>query len=250
LRRGATASRLALLLCVLLAVAASGEEDAAAAAPLGVSETALRAQFGEALREVEVARPASVYEQIAGKRPGDDDEAQAEPPRDLYAGQKRLTRKGEGDVQRIELELHEGRTYRVRWQLAPRFERPLMTELVARLGQRLGPPDYDQTLRAELGAPRSELRRTGWNRGDRVFELRQLHPFTGGPVFLSVAERPALQAIVDAGGTPLPQPEHSGEWWRRAQRDPQLPSERERAALVAAIAQLVDSLLAEPEGRS
>lgn len=249
MRRRSRATWLALLVGALLAGPAAGEEpDAAAPAPLGASEAALRRHFGDALREVEVARPPSVFDQIAAARP--DGGTGGEPPRDPFADQLRLARRGEGDVARVELDLHGGRVYRVRWQLAPRFERSLMAALVDRLSKRLGPPEYDQTLPAELGSPRSELRRAGWRRGDRLLELRQLHPLTGGPIFLSLARRSALQAIVDAGGTPLPQPERSGEWWRRAQREPKLLPERERDALVAAVSALVDALLAEPQTRS
>lgn len=257
MRRRPTVARRTGVLCALLLIAASGEQGAGDAAeraaigvavvPLGASEAELRQQLGDALREVEVARPPSVYEQIAGTRPAAEAPPGPETPAaDPFAGQRRLAIRGSGDVQQSELDLHGGRVYRVRWQLAPRFERALMEALVTRLGQQLGPPDYDQTLPAELGSPRAELRRSGWTRDGRVLELRQLHPFAGGPLFLSLADRQALQAIVDAGGTPLPQPESSGEWWRRPQREPTLLSKHEREALVTRVSALVDALLATP----
>jgi hypothetical protein len=239
--RGGAWARLGMLVCALAAFAASADEAATADAPspLGVSEQALRAHYGDALREAPVARTPSLYDRIAEAQPGAEE---VETP-DPFAGQQRLARPGEGDVQRIELELHEARVFRVRWRLSERFERPLMPALVAHVTDRLGAPDYDQTLPATLGSKRSELRRTGWTVAGRAFELRQLHPFTGGPMFLSVSDPAALQAIVAAGGTPLPQPESTGGWWRRPQREPRLPSEAEREALVGDVGALVTTLL-------
>jgi hypothetical protein len=241
-------ARLALVASVLLAVVSAGEEQATAGtpAPLGASEAELRQQLGDAIRDVAVTRPRSAYALIAETLPEAQSEPESEAPPDPYAGLERLAIKGTGDVAQIEFDLRDGLVYRVRWQLAPRFEEPLMASLVTRLTQSLGPPDYDQTLRAAIGSGRSELRRTGWTLAGRDFELRQLHPFTGGPVFLSLAERQAVQAIVDAGGTPLPQPDATGDWWRKPQRPPVLLSDAERAALVTAVSQRVDALLAEP----
>jgi hypothetical protein len=114
-----------------------------------------------------------------------------------------------------------------------------MGPLVAHLSGSLGVPAYDQTLSAKLGSGKSDLRRTGWRRGRHALELRQLHPFVGGPVYLSLTDIVAMQAIVEARATALPQPESGGEWWRRPQSPPTLLTEAERGALLAAIDALV-----------
>jgi len=114
-----------------------------------------------------------------------------------------------------------------------------MEPLVAHLRERLGPPAYDQTLAAKLGSGRSELRRTGWRRDGLALELRQLHPFTGGPLYLTLSDVAVMQAILEARATALPQPESSGEWWRRPQSPPALLTTAERDALLAAIDALI-----------
>lgn len=235
---------LAPILCTVLAASAAvGEESAdTEPAPLGATAAALRERFGDELRPVEAVRSESVFEQIAPRR--EEDTGGTEPP--TGPAQLRLARPSSGDVRRVEYDLSEGRVYRVRWRLAERFEHPILGAVVVRVGERLGRPDYDQTLRAELGSERADLRRTGWTLGPRQLEIRQLHPFTGGPIFLSLADVEAMQAIVEAKGVPLPQPETTGAWWRRPQRPPELPTEEERRELVAAIDALVAELARDP----
>jgi len=227
--------------------------SAAAEVPLGADEAALRERHGEALREVSVERVRSLHERLheleraaprasggavataPAAQPGAGSRAGEAKP-DPYAGQRRLAREvGEGDVRSVEYDLFEGRVYRIRWRLAERFERPLMAPVVARLRERLGPPRYDQTLKAKLGSGRADLRRTGWEREGRTLELRQLHPFVGGPLFVTLSDGAALRAVVAAGGSALPQPEGAGDWWRRPQPSPRLLEPRERDALVAAL---------------
>jgi hypothetical protein len=241
----------------LSTVASAAEE-----VPLGSSEAVLRERHGEALREVRVERARSLHEQVyelrrpAGQAPdataatasteksapgGESGASEAAP--DPYARQRRLAREvGGGDVRRIEYDLLDGRVYRIRWQLAERFERPLMGPVVARLSERLGSPHYDQTLKAKLGSGRADLRRTGWERGGRALEVRQLHPFVGGPLYVTLADGAALQAIVAAGGAALPQPEEPGDWWRRPQQPPRLLEPEERDALLAALDGLIAQL--------
>jgi hypothetical protein len=233
-----------LALAGLLLAAGSGararESAASGAAALGATEAELRARFGEALRTLEVERALTAHETIVAmrepKRPSLDDE-----PAQPFAGQLRLARwVREGDVRAIEYDLFQGRVYRMRWRMAERFERPLMTHLIAHLRERLGEPAYDQTLKAKLGSPRAELRRAGWRRGTRALEIRQLHPLGGGPLFVTLSDAKAMQGIVDAGAVVMPQPETSEEWWRRPQRPSSIPTRAERETLLA----VVDALLA------
>ena len=214
-------------------------------APLGAGAAELGERFGASLRAVAIAQAGSVFQQIApGAAP--EPATQVVPPATPAPAQTRLARPARGDIERVEYDLSEGRVYRVRWQLAERFEHPILNELVPRLSERLGRPDYDQTLHAELGSERADLRRTGWTLGRRVLEVRQLHPFTGGPIFLSLADVDAMQAIVDAQGTPLPQPDTTGAWWRRPQRPPELPTAEQRRELIGAIDALVGKLSEAP----
>ncbi len=248
LRAGAAALTLAL------ATAAGVDE-----VPLGAGEDELRERYAEGLREVHVERVRSLHERVdelmrpepggppAGAKTG---EARPGPPqtpaaageaaREAYPGQRRLTRAlHEGDLRRVEYDLRDGRVYRIRWLLAERFERPLMQPLVARLATRLGPPRYDQTIEAKLGSGRADLRRSGWQRQGRALEVRQLHPFSGGPVYVTLSDTAALRAILAARGTPLPQPETAGHWWRRPQQPPKPLTPEERDELVAALDALI-----------
>ena len=118
-----------------------------------------------------------------------------------------------------------------------------MPTLVAHLSERLGEPAYDQTIEAKLGSGRSDLRRAGWRRGDLTIEVRQLHPFTGGPLFVSLSDRAVMDRIVDAHGIVLPQPETTSAWWSRPQRAVSLPTSQERESL----AHSIDALLAKIE---
>jgi hypothetical protein len=245
------ATRLRSALLILLAAGAlapaAGGDEGEAEAParsvpaqgepvaLGSDEAALRAAFGDALREQKVEVPASLTEQILalGRRGSDD---AATPPAEPFAGQRRLVRElSGGDVRRVEYELRDGRVYRVRWRLAPRFEEPVLSAAVAKLAARLGEPVYDQTLEPRFGSARSELRRVGWKRDGRVLELRQIHPRTGGPVYLTLSDLATLQGIAEAGNVALPEPERSESWWQRPQREARLPTTQQVAELAAAL---------------
>jgi len=209
-------------------------------ARLGMSEAELRQRFGPALASVPVQAVRSAHEQLLEGGPPPAGAAARPAPAESFAEQTRLGRTlATGDLRRAEYDLFRGRVYRLRWLLSERFERPLMEPLVAHLRESLGPPAYDQTLAARLGSGRSELRRTGWRRGTLALELRQLHPFTGGPLYLTVSDVPAMEAIVEARARVLPQPETTGEWWRRPQSPPALLTTAERNALLAAIDALV-----------
>ena len=197
-----------------------------------MGEAELRELFGDALAVVAVEPVRSVPEQIAGGAAGTAAAA--------FGAQLRLGRTlAAGDVQRAEYDLFRGHAYRLRWLAAARFERPLMEPLVEHLRARLGPPAYDQTLAAKVGSGRAALRRTGWRRSGLSLEIRQLHPFIGGPLYVTLADLAALQAIADARAAPLPQPETSGEWWRRPQKPPALLPVAERDELLAALDALV-----------
>jgi hypothetical protein len=219
---------------------------AALEAPIGASAEALRIRFGEALHAVEPVVAESAFAQLPGpQRRGAESPSPARP-----VAQQRLVRASDGNLQQVEYDLAEDRVYRVRWRLAERFERPVMDAVVARLTARLGEPAYDQTLRAKLGSVRADLRRAGWVLGARALEIRQLHPFNGGPFFVSLADRATLETIVAARGTPLPQPDSTGAWWRRPQRSQTLLSAAERDSLAmevdGLVAALRDAAQAEP----
>jgi hypothetical protein len=223
-----------LCAALILAAGAIAAEDAArsdtsrsslAVPPLlGASGEALRGRFGAALRRVEVVVPDTVHEQA------------------------RWGRATDGPVSREEYDLAADRAYRVRWQLGERYEHPLLNDVVARATKRFGRPIYDQTLRAKPGSSRADLRRVGWTLEGRSLELRQLHPFTGGPIFVSVADRAALQSIIDRHATPLPQPDTTGAWWRRAQRPPSVLKEAERRARLDEIDALLVKIATRPAG--
>lgn len=224
------------------AVPPAGAAPAPLALPplLGASSETLRARFGDALRRVEVTVPDSLYEQVLeGSRPAPPGKS---PAKKAATAQTRWGRAADGAVRREEYDLAEDRVYRVRWHLAEGYEHPLMNEVVARAAQRFGRPAYDQTLRAKPGSPRADLRRAGWTLDGRALEIRQLHPFTGGPIFVSLADRAALQAIVDRHEIPLPQPDTTGAWWRRAQRPPSALKEAERRARVDEIDALLERI--------
>jgi hypothetical protein len=203
---------------------------------LGAEESALRTAWGEGLlarpiehREPELYRPAF---------PRPTGEAESAPTRDRYAEQIRLRRAvPAGDVRSVEYELFRGRVYRIRWELADRFHTRFMDELVHQVTHCYGAPAYDQTIEAKIASGEATLRRAGWRRAGRLLEIRQLNPLLGGPVFITVTDIDASQAIIAARGTLAPEPERRAEpWWKRAGEPPQLPSEDERAALVRAVA--------------
>lgn len=239
-RRLAAAAVLAILPALpIVTWSAEGPEEPPG---LGASEEALRERFGEALREVPAERARSIGERVR-ERPAEAGEAAPEAP----PAQRRLRRESaRADVAYVEYDLFRGRVYRVRYRLADRFERPVMRELVALVSERLGAPVYDQTLRAKLGSGRAELRRAGWRRDGRALELRQLHPLNGGPLYLTLQDLGAMQAIVDAGAIALPEPETSEPWWRQPDA-PQLqeftlPTPEERSELVAAFDGVLGSI--------
>jgi hypothetical protein len=244
---GVCTSLCAALLFAAGAIAAEGaaRSDIGPALPavpplLGASGEALRGEFGAALRRVEVVVPDTVYEQVGeGSRPAPTGKPAAEP---ATVEQTRWGRATDGPVSREEYDLAGDRAYRVRWQLDERYEHPLLNDVVARATKRFGRPAYDQTLRAKPGSSRADLRRVGWTLEGRALEIRQLHPFTGGPIFVSVADRAALQAIIDRHGNPLPQPDTTGAWWRRAQRPPSVLKEAERRARLDEIDALLERI--------
>jgi hypothetical protein len=68
-----------------------------------------------------------------------------------------------------------------------------------------------------------------------VLELRQIHPRTGGPVYLTLSDLATLQGIAEAGNVALPEPERSESWWQRPQREARLPTTQQVAELAAAL---------------
>jgi hypothetical protein len=241
LRRRGEPAALAAAAALLLAWVAWGEDtptapDAADEPGLGSTEQQLRARFGAELRELEIERkppPTGLY-----PRPElpPEVEAAAPPPSDPYADQTRLVRNfSSGDVRSVEYQLFRGKVYRIRWQLAERFEQPLMPHYVAHLTARYGEPGYDQTFKAKLRPPKSDLRRSGWERDGRALELRMLNPLSGGPLYLTLSDSQAILAIGSARGRPQPEPVSSGPWYERPQRAPHMPTDLERRALLEAL---------------
>lgn len=149
---------------------------------------------------------------------------------------------GVSEVSEVQYELWLGRLYRIRWRLAPSFERPIFDELVARGELCLGPVDLDQTFEAEPGSSDATLRRARWTHGDLRIELRQLHPLAGGPVYLSATDSRALREMGAAGRAPFPSPSQTAPWWMRSARVPEPPTAQERKRLGQRFLRLIGDL--------
>jgi len=190
-----------LLASVVGAEAVAPVESSPRPALLGRGEAYLREEIGDALRPEPIEqRPAQFVPTTATK--------------DTFAEQQRFVwDPTDGDVRRIEYELFRSKIYRVRWQLAGRFERPIMDSLVTHLTAPLGKPYYDQRIEAKFGTGRATLRRAAWRNGPRVLEVRQLNPLVGGPLYLTLSDQAAIQSIVGSGGTAAPEPDSIGRWW-------------------------------------
>lgn len=215
-------------------------------ARLGTSENRLRELFGEALRETPIDKPRPLLEQIRERSALAAGEAEAETSdgdteaADRFPGQVRLTRPVDrAGLHLAQYELFDEKVYRIRWQLAEPFERPIMDALVAVATAQLGPPAYDQLLKAKLGSPKAELRRAGWRRGDRTLEVRQLHPLYGGPVYLSVTDGATAGEILASQGSPMPEPDSTGPWRERTRAEPKALTPYERETLANAFRALL-----------
>ena len=228
---------------------AVAEESAQAPvdALLGSPADVLRERHGSALRPVEVSLPRSVGERVralaADPLAAEPDDVAPEPQeRVAFAGQERLARLvgDDPDVARIEYDVVDGRVYRVRWQLTERFERPIMAAVVEHLRGRLGAPVFDQRIAAKLGSGKSDLWRARWQAGQRALDVRQLHPMTGGPLFVTLSDLAALQRIIDAGRVALPEPTVSEDWWRKPQRPLALVPADERELLLEGVDRMLE----------
>ena len=76
---------------------------------------------------------------------------------------------------------------------------------------------------------------------------RQLHPFMGGPLYLTFSDVARMQAIVSAGGVVLPQPDHDQQWWQGSRgasggSKRSLPTTAERRALIESLDALLELL--------
>jgi len=178
-------------------------------ARLGESEALLRSAFGDALAD-------------AGG-----------------GASRRLTRRlADSDVASIDYDLHGGRVYRIRWRLAERFEAPVLATLRVQAVACLGDPAYDQTIEPKAIQGKPVVRRIGWNHGAKRIELRQVHPLTGGPVYLSVADRAALDAALKDEAEAMAEPTAAEPWWQKP-RMPHIPDEAERRRLADAFGSLL-----------
>jgi hypothetical protein len=224
---------------------------------LGRGEADLREEFGEALRSepieprrVPVLVPEKLQSGTATVAPGAAARSVPESvAKDPFADQQRFVRNPQdSDVDRLEYELFRTRVYRVRWRLAERFERPIMTSLVAHLSAELGKPYYDQLIEGKFGSGRATLRRAAWRCETRSLEVRQLNPLVGGPLFLTLSDQEKIKAIVASGGTAAPEPDSIGPWWREPVKISTPLTSRERKALLAAFdVVLARANWAEPE---
>ena len=202
---------------------------------LGSSEAELRARFGEAL-------VVQKMEPHRGPRPpgleAKSTSSESSPAR--WAGQLRLRRRLEsGDVAFVEYDLAQGVVYRIRWRLADRFSVPIMDELVAQATACYGAPHYDQEPEWRLAEAKASLRRSGWQRDDRLLEVRQLHPLNGGPVFMTTTDLAAVRKLVAGGGAASPDPVSSPPWWLRKRTPSGELSAEEREALTRDFARLL-----------
>lgn len=234
--------------------AASTPEPCIGPAWLGCGEAELREAFGAALRPQPIVRrqvldPKIVLPSANVAKGNEADGSTAEPPeptksatKDPFAEQQLLVRHPEsGDVYSVEYQLFRDQVYRVRWKLAERFERPLMTALVARLTAELGAPEYDQLIEAKFGSGRATMQRATWRRGRESLEIRQLNPTVGGPIYLTRSDLTTIQAIVASNGTAAPEPDSIGPWWQKPVKSSAVLKARERDALLAAF----DDVLAQ-----
>jgi hypothetical protein len=118
------------------------------------------------------------------------------------------------DLAYAEYELFRGKIYRIRWRLAERFERPLVSRIVDRMTHLLGPPVYDQTVNPDFGSDQASLRRAAWRWSHGTIEVRQLQPQSGGPLFLSWVDRETVESILEARLQVPPQPDQLPPWWK------------------------------------
>ena len=72
--------------------------------------------------------------------------------------------------------------------------------------------------------------------------MRQLHPSIGGPLYITLSDRPTLKEIVRTRGVVLPEPDSSGPWWQEPQRTPTIPGPEERAALIEAFDSVLEDV--------
>jgi hypothetical protein len=202
---------------------------------LGRSQADLREEFGSALQpaKIEVRRGPSEQIRIPQTETPDSEGRPSPQPmapaKNPFAEQQRFAIQSEAEgIDRVEVELFRDRTYRVRFELAERFERPLMPSLVDHLTADLGKPYYDQTIEGKFGSGRATMRRAGWKNEGRILEVRQLNPMVGGPLFLSVSDLDAIQEIIALGGTAAPEPDSIGTWWQKPIKalPPMTPQER------------------------
>jgi len=203
---------------------------------LGAEESKLRTAWGDALQPETIEHLGPDFQRLAQRPEADDSGAKAGA--DPYADQLRLKRVlAKGDVRSVEYELFRGHVYRIRWELSDRFHAPIMDDFVQQAAECYGPFRYDQTIEAKLGSGESTLRRAGWERHDRLLEIRQLNPLGGGPLFVTMTDRKISKAIIAARGNLAPEPKRRSEpWWQRQNPSPAPPSEAERSALVQAFA--------------
>jgi hypothetical protein len=195
---------------------------------LGAEESKLRTAWGDALQPQKIEHLGPDFQRLA--QPPEVDDSNAKDGADPYANQLRLLRV-------LEYELFRGRVYRIRWELSDRYHAPIMDDFVQQAAECYGPFRYDQTIEAKLGSGESTLRRAGWERHDRLLEIRQLNPLGGGPLFVTMTDRKISKAIIAARGSLAPEPKRRSEpWWQRQNPSPAPPSEAERSALVQALA--------------
>ena len=208
---------------------------------LGTSLATLRERFGDALIPESLERPKSALERRMEKQTSAETPEAGKPEGHApYANQARLRRSvAEHDVLFAEYDLYNNSVYRIRWRLDDRFNLPIMGDLVVQTTACYGPPEYDQEPEWKLSDGKAKLRRTGWQRDDRLFEVRQLHPLNGGPVFVTVTDLATVRAIVAAQGFASPDPETSPPWWEKPQATRAELSDEEREGLVHAFAHVL-----------
>jgi hypothetical protein len=236
-----------------------GSENRFDPVKLGVTEADLRALFGEALTSEKLERKRPLSTQImeytrakkkkeilaadgkTGEAPAAD--SAAKKAHDPFANQIRLSRDvGGGDIQRVSYDLFRGKVYRIRWRLADRFERPVTKDFVAQAEEKFGKPHHDQTIKEKFGSTKVDRRRVAWNRGDRSLELRQLSPFSGGPVYLTRSDQKALRAIVASKGMVAPAPDSRPPWWQNPRKEVKIVTKKEREALLVAFGRILSKI--------
>ena len=218
---------------------------------LGSSEQEIVDAYGEGLSKNDIVPPRTEDDAMGPEpdrpirlRPATlaDRRQPPDPFDEPYRKQKRWYRPVDSedpDVRYVEYETYDGEIYRIRWRLAPFYERPVMSRLSKerRIQDCQGSPIESQEVRAAPG--QASLWRVSWMRGDVLLEVRQLDPLDGGPTYLSITDLAAVREMLGEEVLPAPQPALADPWWSNPQHPYSTLTDDESDAVVHALAALM-----------